>query len=193
MTKAQMAVQLPVSLKSRTQYQSRTEHLLRDTPLLHCRRTVLRHGEANWRSIILPVPCEQGHDKGMPQTWEVTWPCRKQHVGWLTNRANGVLVMQHTDCSRVCSLSNVTLFHGTHLSTRNFKTSTNGQQQHCAQRSHCHRQWKLAVPWVGERQACHSFVHHGFHWTVLEKNKSVLKILYRSSSTSKLTKKKLRK
>jgi hypothetical protein len=61
-----------------TQYQSWTAHLLLDTPLLHWRRTVSRHGGTNLRSIIL------NRDTGMPQTWGVTWPCWKQHVGWPT-------------------------------------------------------------------------------------------------------------
>jgi len=103
----------------------------------------------------------------MSRTWEVTWPCRKQHVGWPT------VQMVCSWRSRVCSLSTVTLVHGTrnfiyaHNKARPFKTPTNGQQQHCAHRSQCHRQCKLAVTWAEELQACHSYIHYGVQRTVL--------------------------
>jgi len=158
-----------------TQYQSWTAHLLLDTPLLHWRRTVSRHGGTNLRSIIL------NRDTGMPQTWGGHVAMLKT-TRRLTNSANGVLVTEHTDCSRVCSLSKVTHSDGTHFSTRNFiyvrnkspafQDTTTGQEQHCAQRSHCHRQWKLAVAaWAEQLQACHCYVQHGLHFTLFKKNK----------------------
>jgi hypothetical protein len=106
---------------------------------------------------------------------KVGWPTEQMVCSWhSTQTAAGCVHFQMSHCSTV----HVTSFTPK-TKARPFKTPTNGQQQ----RSYCHRQWSR------RRQACHSYVQRGFHWTVLEKNKSVLKILYRGPSTSESTKK----
>ena len=70
------------------------------------------------RQTYGPLSCQflANRVTGMPQTWEITWSCRKQHVGWPTKQM--ACSWRSTQTATGCVHFQMSLYHGTHLNTR---------------------------------------------------------------------------